>query len=48
MINEIHHVALSVKDMDRSLSFYRDLLGFELAMDRSWEEAGETETRSCG
>ena len=42
MINEIHHVAMSVADMDRSLAFYRDLLGFEVALDRSWEDAGET------
>ncbi|HJN50661.1 MAG: VOC family protein [Pseudomonadales bacterium] len=40
MINGIHHTALSVKDMDRSLAFYRDLLGLELSMDRSWDNAG--------
>ena len=28
-----HHVAISVRDMDRALKFYRDLLGFEL----EWE-----------
>ena len=28
-----HHVAISVRDMDRALEFYRDLLGFEL----EWE-----------
>jgi hypothetical protein len=28
-----HHVAISVRDMDRALTFYRDLLGFEL----EWE-----------
>jgi catechol 2,3-dioxygenase-like lactoylglutathione lyase family enzyme len=27
-----HHVALSVRDMNRALEFYRDLLGFELEM----------------
>lgn len=42
MINEVHHIAMSVLDMDRSLAFYRDLLGFELRMDRTWENAGET------
>ncbi len=42
MINGIHHTALSVKDMDRSLAFYRDLLGLEVEMDRSWENAGPT------
>ena len=28
-----HHVAISVRDMDRALAFYRDLLGFEV----EWE-----------
>lgn len=42
MIRGIHHIALSIKDMDRSLAFYRDLLGLEVAMDKSWEDAGET------
>lgn len=42
MIRGIHHIALSIKDMDRSLAFYRDLLGLEVAMDKSWENAGET------
>lgn len=26
----IHHVSLNVKDLDRSIEFYRDTLGFEL------------------
>jgi catechol 2,3-dioxygenase-like lactoylglutathione lyase family enzyme len=30
MIQQIHHPALSVKDLDRSLRFYRDLLGMRL------------------
>jgi len=29
-----HHVAISVKDLKRSLKFYRDLLGFEV----DWEK----------
>ena len=29
-----HHVAISVKDLERSLEFYRDLLGFEV----DWEK----------
>ncbi len=41
MICGIHHIALSVEDMDRSLAFYRDLLGLEVAMDKTWEKAGE-------
>jgi len=30
MISKLEHTALSVADLDRSLAFYRDLLGFEL------------------
>ena len=33
MINAIHHVAISTGDMERSLRFYRDLLGLEVG----WE-----------
>ena len=29
-----HHVAISVKDLDRALWFYRDQLGFEVDWDR--------------
>ncbi|WP_338739796.1 VOC family protein [Haloplanus salilacus] len=37
---DIDHVALRVTDLDRSLAFYRDLLGME-ARDRDRYEAGE-------
>jgi catechol 2,3-dioxygenase-like lactoylglutathione lyase family enzyme len=29
-----HHVAISVRDMERTLGFYRDLLGFEVDWER--------------
>jgi glyoxylase I family protein len=29
-----HHVAISVRDLERALKFYRDLLGFEVDWDR--------------
>lgn len=32
-IKRIHHTAVSVADMDRSLEFYVDLLGFDLVFD---------------
>ncbi|MEE8581227.1 MAG: VOC family protein, partial [Myxococcota bacterium] len=36
MIRGIHHTAISTADLERSLRFYRDLLGFELVLDFSW------------
>ena len=36
MIVGIHHTALSVKDMERSLTFYRDLLGMKVLSDQTW------------
>ena len=32
----IHHVAISTPDLERSLDFYRDLLGFEVVFDGGW------------
>lgn len=34
MITGIHHFALTVSDMDRSLAFYTGLFGLEVASDR--------------
>ena len=41
MILGVHHTAISVADMDRSLAFYRDLLGLEVLFDTSWEQGSE-------
>ena len=38
MILGVHHTAMSVKDMDKSLAFYRDLLGFEVLYDAGWPQ----------
>lgn len=37
MITGIHHFALTVSDMDRSMAFYRDLFGLEVLSDRAVE-----------
>ncbi|GII78551.1 hypothetical protein Sru01_35330 [Sphaerisporangium rufum] len=33
MVGEIHHVAVSVRDLDRSIPFYRDGLGLRMTLD---------------
>ncbi len=38
MIRGIHHTAISTVDLERSLAFYRDLLGFEPVLDFTWPE----------
>lgn len=37
MIVGIHHTALTVSDMERSLAFYRDLFGLDVQSDREVE-----------
>jgi catechol 2,3-dioxygenase-like lactoylglutathione lyase family enzyme len=34
MITGFHHTSVTVADMDRSLAFYRDLLGMEVVNER--------------
>jgi catechol 2,3-dioxygenase-like lactoylglutathione lyase family enzyme len=38
MIRGIHHTAISTGDLERSVAFYRDLLGFEVVLDHEWPE----------
>lgn len=38
MLKDLDHVGFTVSDLDRALSFYRDLLGFELLWERAYEE----------
>ena len=37
MIHGINHVAISTGDIERSVAFYRDLLGFEEVFRTNWE-----------
>jgi catechol 2,3-dioxygenase-like lactoylglutathione lyase family enzyme len=41
MLLGLHHVAISTPDADRMIAFYRDQLGFELVLDRPWQEGSE-------
>ena len=33
MVGEIHHVAMSVRDLEKSIAFYRDALGLRMTLD---------------
>jgi len=37
MPTRIHHTAIAVSDLETSIRFYRDGLGFSVVMDDSWE-----------
>ena len=36
MITGIHHVAISVPDLDEAVGFYHEILGFEKVFSNSW------------
>jgi glyoxylase I family protein len=38
MFTRADHVALSVKDMERAIAFYRDVVGMEKVFDRPFDE----------
>ena len=38
MINGIHHVAISTPDLNRLVDFYKNVLGFEIVYETSWEK----------
>jgi len=37
----IHHTAISTGDLDRLIKFYRDLLGFEIESEFSWDKGAD-------
>jgi catechol 2,3-dioxygenase-like lactoylglutathione lyase family enzyme len=39
MLKSVDHIAFAVSNLDRSLGFYRDLLGLEFILRRVWDEA---------
>ena len=48
MIRGVHHTAISTGDLERSLRFYRDLLGFEVAAEFNWPAGVEVADRITG
>jgi len=39
MITGVHHTCITVSDLDRSVAFYRDVLGLELVMTEESERS---------
>ena len=37
MFTRMDHVAMSVKDMEKAIAFYRDVIGLEKALDREFD-----------
>ena len=48
MIIGLHHVAISVPDLERGLSFYRDVLGFEVVQEAGWDRDFADADRAIG
>jgi catechol 2,3-dioxygenase-like lactoylglutathione lyase family enzyme len=48
MIKGIHHTAISTGDLERSVAFYRDQLGFKEAISSGWEVGTETLDKITG
>jgi catechol 2,3-dioxygenase-like lactoylglutathione lyase family enzyme len=48
MIRGIHHTAISTGDLERSLRFYRDLLGFREVLTSGWERGAKAADQITG
>ncbi len=48
MIQGLHHIAISVANMDVVLPFYRDVLGFEIVMEGGWKVGDRLVERIIG
>ena len=48
MIKGVHHTCITVSDLDRSIEFYRDLLGLELVMTEESERSGDDRSQALG
>ena len=45
MIKGIHHIAISASDLERSMHFYCDLLGFEKIWDIDWDSVPQMDAK---
>ncbi|MCL7451659.1 MAG: VOC family protein [Anaerolineae bacterium] len=48
MIKGVHHTCITVSDLERSITFYCDLLGLELVMTEESERSGDDRSKALG
>jgi catechol 2,3-dioxygenase-like lactoylglutathione lyase family enzyme len=48
MVKGVHHTCITVSDLERSIRFYRDMLGLELVMTEESERSGDDRSESLG
>ena len=48
MIENVHHTCITVSDLERSIEFYRDVLGLELVMTEESERSGDDRSKALG
>ena len=48
MIKGVHHTCITVSDLERSVTFYRDALGLELVMTEESERSGDDRSKGLG
>jgi catechol 2,3-dioxygenase-like lactoylglutathione lyase family enzyme len=48
MIKNVHHTCITVSDLERSIEFYRDVLGLQLVMTEESERSGDDRSKALG
>jgi catechol 2,3-dioxygenase-like lactoylglutathione lyase family enzyme len=48
MIRGVHHTCITVSDLERSIAFYRDLLGLDLIMTEESERSQDDRSKALG
>ncbi|MGQ9600241.1 MAG: VOC family protein [Anaerolineae bacterium] len=48
MIQGVHHTCITVSDLERSIVFYRDVLGLELVLTEESERSQDDRSKSLG
>jgi catechol 2,3-dioxygenase-like lactoylglutathione lyase family enzyme len=48
MIKGVHHTCITVSNLERSIAFYRDVLGLELILTEESERSGDDRSKALG